>query len=254
MSAASKVIIHRGLCGSSLKAQCIGIGVTYSLISCVGILMASLMLSSPGSYIQLELAVTKEIHQPLTDDNTTMEKGNEYSATDELEAITEHLIKQVGHNAVEMLVGCFATLLCSILLIQGVRKSKTSWLVPWIVESTIITLGNFVMFLVHLSTPDNTSIFKAFLMAVFLTLSAYFIISVYSFFVILKIQKKSVTTFLEHEFEGGIGDTSSLFLSPSSYYHTLDEDDTQLPPYREKTVPMTEAEDKGKEHVLYAQL
>ena len=37
----------------------------------------------------------------------------------------------------------------------------------------------------------------------FFALSVYFILSVYSLYMILKIQKKSVTTFLDHEFQQG---------------------------------------------------
>merc|ERR1712209_383277 len=46
------------------------------------------------------------------------------TATDELEAITNHLIRQVGQNAIEMLIGGLATFFCSILLIQGIKRTK----------------------------------------------------------------------------------------------------------------------------------
>ena len=68
------------------------------------------MLHSPASYIQLEEAITKEHHDTsanlitnVTDMNaiSTNSTEEQETATDELEAITNHLIKQVGQNAIE---------------------------------------------------------------------------------------------------------------------------------------------------------
>jgi len=249
---ARRVIIHRGLCGVSLRTQCLGIAGTYTFISSIGVFLASLMLHSPASYIQLEEAITKEHHDTsanlitnATDMNaiSTNSTEEQETATDELEAITNHLIKQVGQNAIEMLIGGLATFFCSILLIQGIRKNKTTWMFPWIVESSISTFASFILFLVQVASPTSLSVFKAFLVVLFFALSIYFILSVYSLYMILKIQKKSVTTFLDQEFEQG-----------SSFYHTLEDEEPHMPPYREKTVPMTESEDKGREHVLYAKM
>jgi len=97
---------------------------------------------------------------------------------------------------------------------------------------------------VRVSSSSSISILKVFLVGLYFSLSIYFILSVHSLYIIIKIQKKNVTTFLDHEFES----------SPGAFYQTLDEDDAPAPPYREKTVPMTEEEDHGKEHVLYAKM
>ena len=72
--------------------------------------LPSLMLHSPASYIKLEEAMTKENHD--TDfalinkaiNNTAISTNSteeQETATDELEAITNHLIRQVGQNAIE---------------------------------------------------------------------------------------------------------------------------------------------------------
>merc|ERR1712130_573146 len=187
-----------------------GIAGTYTFISSIGVFLASLMLHSPASYVQLEEAITKEHHGTkaiLVNDNNTDISSNsteeQETATDELEMMTNHLIKQVGQNAIEMLIGGLATFFCSILLIQGIRKNKTTWMFPWIVESSISTFASFILFLVQGAIPTS----------------------------------------LDHEFEQG-----------SSFYHTLEDEEPHMPPYREKTVPMTESEDKGREHVLYAKM
>ena len=115
---AARVIIHRGLCGVtafcimfsmvllisfvqtspqvSLRTQCLGIAATYTFISCLGVFLSGLRLHSPGSYVRLEQAVTSLETNATT--NTSTEE--DLTPTDELEAITDHLIRQVGHNAI----------------------------------------------------------------------------------------------------------------------------------------------------------
>jgi len=240
---AARVVIHRGLCGVSLRTQCSGIGATYCLLSAIGIFMSSLRIHSPASYITLEEAVTEEIHPNISGNHSRAGEENTTTA-DELEAITKHLIRQVGQNAIQMLMGSLAVLICSAMLIHGIRKHKTSWILPWIVESAISTGATFVIFLVRVASTSSISIFKVFLVVVYFSLSIYFILSVHSLYIIMKIQKKNASTFLDQEFEADAG----------AFYQTLEEDDAPLPPYREKAVPMTEEDDKGKEHVLYARV
>ena len=212
---------------------------------------------------------------------------------------------------IAVLIGGLATFFCSILLIQGIRKvklvkvltiscllhhyiiallltfvhqNKTTWMFPWIVESSISTFASFILFLVRqlqrsfirmLFQNFSQSCIKLFVetisriiyqdvvsnfsqsclklsgyqdelklcsgasgkpnlvvsvqsilgnphyscylsfvsiiiyhylslkVVLFFALSVYFILSVYSLYMILKIQKKSVTTFLDHEFQQG---------------------------------------------------
>eukprot|EP00091_Calanus_sinicus_P001370 TRINITY_DN11364_c0_g1_i1.p1 TRINITY_DN11364_c0_g1~~TRINITY_DN11364_c0_g1_i1.p1 ORF type:complete len:120 (-),score=37.55 TRINITY_DN11364_c0_g1_i1:54-389(-) len=85
---------------------------------------------------------------------------------------------------------------------------------------------------------------QAFLVVIYFSISIYFILSVYSFYMIIKIQKKSVTHFLDHEFQGGAGE--------ESFYRPLEDSQEQIPPFREKKVPMHDHEDFGRENVLYA--
>ena len=74
------------------------------------------MLHSPASYIRMEEAVTREFHGNITanfteagqQETATGELGAGWSGqniplvvTDELEAITNHLIHEVGQNAIE---------------------------------------------------------------------------------------------------------------------------------------------------------
>merc|ERR1739848_182737 len=109
--------------------------------------------------------------------NTTEDQE---TATDERERVHHHLIEQVGQNAIEMLIGGLATFFCSILLIQGIRKNRTTWMFPWIVESSISTFASFILFLVQVASPTSLSVFKAFLVFLFFALSIFFILSFYS--------------------------------------------------------------------------
>ena len=116
-------------------------------------------------------------------------------------------------------------------------------------------------------------------MLIYFGLSVYFILCVHSLHMIIKIQKKSVVRFLEHEFEATEGKRSTstfwiwmenwtrqsrcveiyvhIFIFSVGYYRPLDSGDNTYGGVREvawteKTVPMTAEEDVHREHVLYA--
>jgi len=244
---ASRVLIHRGLCGVSLKMQCLSIGITYSIMSTVAIFVASLMLHNPISFINLNLAKTVHNHEDISANQTDPQTPEEdESAMDELEEVTNRLIREVGQNGIEMLIGGFATLIVSILLIQGIRQNKTSWIFPWVVESIVSCVGSFTMFLIRVASPASISVLKAFLVVFYFAISIYFILSVYSYYMIIKIQKKNITHFLDHDFQSGPGE--------GSFYRPLENTQEQLPPFREKKVPMNDQEDYGRENVLYAKM
>ena len=100
-------------------------------------------------------------------------------------------------------------------------------------------------------------------MLIYFGLSAYFILCVHSLHMIIKIQKKSVVRFLEHEFEATEGKSTSECNAdfdvsfPVGYYRPLDDRENVNGGFRditwtEKAVPMTPEEDVHREHVLYA--
>ena len=105
----------------------------------------------------------KQLHKPLA------------NATDRIK------ISSKGSKFfIAVLIGGLATFFCSILLIQGIRKvklvkvltiscllhhyiiallltfvhqNKTTWMFPWIVESSISTFASFILFLVTMQIP-----------------------------------------------------------------------------------------------------
>jgi len=259
---AGRVIIHRGFCGSSLKSQCHGIAIAYIILSWLAIFTASLMLHRPLQFVDLTKLKTEKSHQAFHPSNDTGVQTNASyeeardgtmeenviedigAAADELEEITERFIQSVGVSAVEMMIGGFATFIVSSLLIHGIRTKKATFILPWIIETVIQTCGTFIMFLVNVSSISSL---KTVSLSIYFGLSVYFILCVHSLHMIIKIQKKSVVRFLEHEFEA----------TEVGYYRPLDNGN-ENPGFRdssvwtEKTVPMTPEEDLHREHVLYA--
>ena len=79
---------------------------------------------------------------------------------------------------------------------------------------------------------------------------------------IIKIQKRSVIRFLDHEFQTSEGRPKVnihvlCFPFIGGFYRPVDEGRSggiPVTPFREKKVPMTEQEDVDKEHVLYAKM
>jgi len=264
----SRFIVHRGLFGLNLKSQCIGIGVGYIVLSFAAIFTASLMLHHPMTFVDLEKIKTHQTHQTLlpppspmnissTNDNSDNKNENTNdaleiiiddvkTATDEIEEITRRLVQNVGTHAVEWLVFGFATFIVSVLLIYGIKTSKTSFILPWIIETVAQTLGTFIIFLVKIATPGAISVPKAFCIVIYFSLAIYFVLCVFSYLTILKIQKRSVVRFLDHEFEANDG----------GFYRPLDMNVRPGPqkPWKERTVPMSGHEDIDREHVLYARM
>ena len=101
----------------------------------------------------------KQLHKPLA------------NATDRIKIYSNGSLFFIA-----VLIGGLATFFCSILLIQGIRKvklvkvltiafllhnfiiallltfvhqNKTTWMFPWIVESSISTFASFILFLVR---------------------------------------------------------------------------------------------------------
>ena len=74
------------------------------------------------------------------------------------------------------MIGGFATIVVSSLLIYGIRsvrnalkkaffycvilKKKTTFILPWIIETIIQTCGTFLMFLVNIASPESISALK----------------------------------------------------------------------------------------------
>jgi len=245
----------------NLKTQCFGIGFTYIAVACCAILYSSVKLHNPGHFVQLTEVKTHGSHEPLpyepldnnVTDNVTIQDTRNIiddaeTVADELEKMTAKMIKDVGINAVEMMVGGFATFIVSILLVYGIRSSKTSFILPWLVETVIQNCATFLIFLVDIATPGAISVGSAFAMVLYFAISIYFIMCVFSLYKILKIQKSSVIRFLDHEFEA----------NEVGFYRPLDNQQSPRPghvkPWVEKSVPMSAEEDVDKEHVLYARM
>jgi hypothetical protein len=262
----SYVYIHRGLCGISLKQQCLSIGVTYSLIAFISIVGASMMLHSPISYVVLDSISVDGSRENIS--VSELEDGTQESTMDQIDRLTNEALKEIGANGIELLVEGLTTFLVSVLLILGVRQERTSYIFPWVIVTVLMTAANLVTFIVKISSPQSVTVAKVFSALMYFCIAGYFILSVFSYYQILKIRKKRVITFLDQEFQGGEG----------SMYHTLDEEGVDEPrfssysdvqparpplhpwsrpaptPYTEKAVPMTEEEDYGKENVLFAKL
>merc|ERR1719228_631777 len=193
-----------------------------------------------------------DISANVTDDNNNNDKNNNNknnnnnteegeSAEEELDRMIRTLIEHVGVNGVELLISGLTTLMVSVILIVGLRQRKPSLIIPWIVVFMIQTIGTFIVFISHVASPKSLSVIKCIAISGYFLLAVYFIVCVYSYHQILKIQKRNARHFLDNDFLG-------------EGYHTLEETSERIPPFREKTVPMNDSEDIDKENVLYAKL
>jgi len=276
MTDSKSVVIHRGLCGQSLKRQCLVIGGCYILTSSISIILSSLMLFAPMRYVNLNTLSADTTQEGYLSKNGTYQENDESvdSTMDKIDKMTAVALHGVGATATEMLIESLASLVVSVLLIHGIRQDKVSYIFPWVIVEILLNVGNLIFFFTKVASPASLSVLKIVGGVLYFTIAAYFILSVHSYHQILRIRKKKAFSFLDHEFQGGEG----------AYYHTLEEEggvnpgpdpvlpftDLEVPgassaahhpfgrpkagPFTEKAVPMTDEEDLAKENVLYAKM
>jgi len=238
---ARSVMVHRGMCGMSLRIQCFFIAGAYTVLSTIAIFVGSAMLSNPIGFVNLGSlsSLSEQSHLNVSANNTAIDK--EESDQESITRMTRVLVEQVGMHGLEMLISGISLFFVSIVLIMGLRQRKPSMMIPWIVVSMINTAGAFIGFLQAAASPTSVSVGQSIAIVTYFALAVYFILSVYSYHQIIKIQKKNARHFLDNDFL-------------SEGYHTLEDSSVRAPPYTEKAVPMNEQEDMDRENVLYAKL
>lgn len=235
---ARSVMVHRGMCGMSLRIQCFFIAGSYTVLSTIAIFVGSAMLHNPIGFVNLA-SLSEQSHQNVSANNT--DKDGEESDQESIRRMTRVMVEQVGMNGLEVLISGLSLFFVSIILVMGLRQRKPSMMIPWIVVSMINTAGAFIAFLLSVASPASVSVVQSIAIISYFALAIYFILSVYSYHQIIKIQKKNARHFLDNDFL-------------SEGYHTLEESTVRAPPYKEKTVPMNDQEDMDRENVLYAKL
>jgi len=232
-----------------LESQCLAIGLTYILISLTALLFTSYDIHHPLHSVDMEKirplhpghTPPPHLYQNSTDSSEDLEPEVEMETnTNELEKIVLDLAHSMRMNGVVFLLAWLTTLSVSSLLVYGIRKDKSNFLFLWAVIQALMT---FTIIVANFTGPQPASVLKTIMMFFYFLISVYSIISVYSFHMIIKIQKRSVIRFLDQEFQPTEG----------GFYRPVDEE-RPVTPFREKSVPMTDQEDVDREHVLYAKM
>jgi hypothetical protein len=235
--------------------------ITYLLVNIVALLVASMMVGNPQRYLNYASLRTQ-----LKGDS--FENSTEASMEDDIPSLsienkmnemTKDAISEICSNGIEIMVESLFMLIVSALLIHGLRKDKSTFIFPWVVVNVLCTLANFIGMMLKFAVLTYAGVLEMIITVLFLFVTSYFILSVYSYYQLLKIRKAKVISFLSNEFQA----------EPGPGYHILVEDDaghdnppayadlaqtTTSIPFKEKNVPMTDAEDVNKENVLYVQL
>jgi len=207
--------------------------------------------------------------EDYTQENSTEVTGNDENQGDKKRPQeNKHyiiMLRYLENEGIEAIIASFLKLVCSILLIHGVRSGKHWFLVPWLVEECVEMIGSFVHILVHVGRSGRWSIATLLVTFVCYTLGSYFLYSVASFHSLLKRMNKNSDQIIS-SVSGGF--------QVGRNYHRLEEDVWQSEPNiaseigegrigankfgrpgmesftREKKVDLAEDND---EHVLYVQ-
>jgi len=234
------------------------------MINTISLLISSMMICNPEKYVDYEKLHAKSSSNTGNSNLTEVEDAIELDgATSDnqltlMEDLTEQAMIDIGNNGIEIMVESMFMLIVSSLLLHGLRYEKCSYIFPWIIVNVLVTAANFVFMTLKIAAPTPAAVLEMGVTVVVLFITSYFILSVYSFYQLIKIRKAKVVTFLNNEFQA---DSES-----GTPYRILVEEDAndQPPPYSdvatarpmpftEKHVVLTETEDASKENVLYVQ-
>eukprot|EP00088_Acartia_fossae_P026977 TRINITY_DN27765_c0_g1_i1.p1 TRINITY_DN27765_c0_g1~~TRINITY_DN27765_c0_g1_i1.p1 ORF type:complete len:288 (-),score=63.44 TRINITY_DN27765_c0_g1_i1:35-871(-) len=266
------IYIHRGLCGISLKVQCLYIAMTYIMVNFVSLLISSLMMANPQRYINyasIRKSMPSESFETEANNGTALEDDLPSSSVEEeMEKLTEKAMIEIGSHGIELMVESLFMLIMSVLLLHGLRTDKSTYIFPWVIVNMLITMANFIVLMLKFAVLTVAGIVEMLVTVLFLIITTYFIMSVYSYYQLLKIRKAKVITFLNNEFqtESDAGPGYRILVeedlpndNPPPYSDLVQQPSTSSQenrpmPFTEKNVAMTDEEDTNKENVLYVQL
>jgi len=282
-------MLKKGIFGTDLKQQVIIIALTYCIVSIIGISIGFLLYLHPEKFeyepsrkndqlpmtdspIYDEATVTlnfvkndtetdlEDIEEDIDSQEEDDEIGVEYQEEDN--DLKRRISKQhLENEGLEAIVGSFLKLLCSMILFQGVRKSKHFFLLPWLVEESIEMITGIIFFILQESRSDRWSPLSSLLGLIFYMLGGYFLYSVASYYDILRRRKNNSDIIVQSVSQGVTGGYQD-----GMNYQRLEEEAWQSEPNlssefnrgqderdggfrREKKV----GDDENDEHVLYVQ-
>jgi len=201
----------------------------------------------------------ENITQNFTDADTNLEQDIFIEPERRSDNNYSKELENIKNQGIEVIVAGIIKLTCSLLLFHGVR-SNTHWLLlPWLVEEMIEMVGGLILCLVYTFKDPNWNVSMTIFGILFYVIVAYFVVSVGSFYVLMKRKNRNADLIVQ-----SVSQVSGGFQTGMNYQR-LEEECWQSEPnlaseftsgknnpgfVREKKVNM---DDENDEHVLYVQ-
>jgi len=263
--------MKKGLFGCDLKNQVSVIALTYCAVSVVLITYGFLHCLHPERFAvkdtdnHLDLARERIVNYSAGMENMTENVSDEDEYLDQdifVDSSDNNYsreLEDIKNQGIEVIVAGIIKLTCSLLLFQGVRSNVQWLLLPWLVEEIVEMVGGIILCFVYTFRAANWSASMTIFGILFYMIIAYFVVSVGSFYVLMKRKNRNADLIVQ-----SVSQVTGGFQTGMNYQR-LEEECWQSEPNlaseftsgknntgftREKKVNM---DDENDEHVLYVQ-
>jgi len=213
-------LVKKGFCGTSLKKHTYFV-VSFDLALSIGaMLIGFVVIVYPEKYISMPDVVQDDFSQTAEDMEKifTDETNTEIAAAvnqSEIERIESgnissnerfhylERLKDAQDEGVEVIITAMVTIVTTILLVVGVRKSKSLYFIPWLAENVtaiLIAIGVAVIRLLSGTARSVTGTMIGLL--IFIPLYSYLVFGVASYFVMIRRMKKHSTQIISSVMQG----------------------------------------------------
>jgi len=112
-------------------------------------------------------------------------------------------LKDAQDEGVEVIITAMVTIVTTILLVVGVRKSKSLYFIPWLAENVTAILIAIGVALIRLLSGTARSITGTIIgLLIFIPLYSYLVFGVASYFVMIRRMKKHSTQIISSVMQG----------------------------------------------------
>lgn len=213
--------LKKGFCGTSLKKHTYFV-VSFDMALSIGaMLLGFVVIVYPEKYISMPDSVDDDFSRAAEEmvEMFVNETNTEISAAANNSEVIEEIkngnissherfhyrerLKDAQDEGVEVIITAMVTIVTTILLVVGVRKSKSLYFIPWLAENvTAISIAVGVALIRLLSGTARSITGTIIGLLIFIPLYSYLVFGVASYFVMIRRMKKHSTQIISSVMQG----------------------------------------------------
>lgn len=235
-----------------MRKQTIATAGFYIVLSLIGLIVGFVVVSSPESFTpeeeqSLQVLVRKEDQEfakeywyfKLNLSNTTesdLHLENRSLERNHFHQTRAHLIRE----GIEMVFGSLINIALSVFVIYGVVKSRSMWLMPWLVIQIVEIVIGGGFFLVNIMSGANISVSGTLSMLIIFMLCGYMTYTVMSYYMVMRRQSKHSANIISSVMEG-----NSYGMGSGVNYEQLSRNVNTSSPQEDRSFPNPMAHRSG---------